>query len=202
MSSSPEPLLPIPAPPELDPDFARLTLQPAFRGGIRPLNAPTLEQLTTFACALSRTGRVGQSARLAGLSSATVTNWRKSCPEFRQICDEAVALFRDVLEAEVFRRAVTGVQKPVFYQGKQVATVTEYDSSLLLALEKAHDERFRNDGNQTNISQTGGVLVVSPQKSADEWAAATDGSPESSSTPTTPLKTLPAPSPSPTDTRS
>jgi hypothetical protein len=46
-----------------------------------------------------------------------------------------------VLEAEVFRRGVTGYEEPVFYRGEHVADVRKYDSTLLLALLNAHGRK-------------------------------------------------------------
>ena len=49
------------------------------------------------------------------------------------------------LEDEARRRALQGVEKPVFREGRQVGTVTEYSDTLLIFLLKARrPEKFRD----------------------------------------------------------
>lgn len=45
-----------------------------------------------------------------------------------------VASLEGAVLKELYRRGITGVKKPVTYQGKVVAEVTEYSDSCLMAL--------------------------------------------------------------------
>jgi len=47
---------------------------------------------------------------------------------------EAHAAACDTIEAEMRRRAIDGVEKPVFYKGQQCGTVREYSDMLLAML--------------------------------------------------------------------
>ncbi len=52
--------------------------------------------------------------------------------------DEALEEGTDLLDAEARRRAVIGIDKPVFYKGEVVGSITKYSDSLLMFLLKAH----------------------------------------------------------------
>ncbi|MHC5536960.1 hypothetical protein ACYOEI_01645 [Singulisphaera rosea] len=50
----------------------------------------------------------------------------------------------DTLESEARRRALDGVEKPVFYRGQKCGAIREYSDALLMFLMKAaRPERFR-----------------------------------------------------------
>ena len=52
----------------------------------------------------------------------------------------------DDLEAEAWRRAKEGVEKPVFQGGKQVGVIREYSDTLMATLLKAHrPEKYREN---------------------------------------------------------
>lgn len=84
-----------------------------------------------------------KSAWAAGISSITAYNWRNASlatlnPEtgiykddFCQRWDAAHRDGVDALEDEARRRAVHGVERPVYQQGVMVGTVTEYSDTLL-----------------------------------------------------------------------
>ncbi len=97
-----------------------------------------------FLHALKVGATVSLSAERAGVSTSTVYNWRTADPEFHKAWDLAVEAGTDRLEDEAFRRALEGVAKPIFYQGKQVAYVRDYSDSLLVLMLKARrPEKFK-----------------------------------------------------------
>ena len=52
----------------------------------------------------------------------------------------------DTLEAEARRRAIEGVEEPVFHKGEQVGTLRKYSDVLLIFLLKgARPERYRDN---------------------------------------------------------
>lgn len=67
--------------------------------------------------AIRNTGVVSQAARQVGVSPVTVYARRKADPAFDTAVLEALEESTDVLEAEMVRRAVEGVDEPVVYQG-------------------------------------------------------------------------------------
>ena len=69
---------------------------------------------------------------------------RKEDPEFAEAWNLALEAGNDVLEAEALRRAVEGVDEPIYQGGALVGTVTKYSDTLLALLLKAHlPEKFR-----------------------------------------------------------
>lgn len=89
-------------------------------------------------------GIISESCRRAGMHRNSVTVKRKNHPYFDELCKVAMDVHNGVIKNEVRRRAIDGVQKPVFQQGKLVGYVTEYSDSLLLALAKSYMPEFRD----------------------------------------------------------
>jgi hypothetical protein len=104
----------------------------------------TQKKTEKFLACLRRTGNVTQAAQEAGISRQSCYRLRDSDPEFAELWDQAEITGCDMLEAEARRRAVEGVDKPVFYRGEQCGTVKEYSDTLLIVLLKAHrPEKYR-----------------------------------------------------------
>jgi hypothetical protein len=73
------------------------------------------------------------------------TNRRAADEAFARAWEDALEQGTDSLEDEARRRALQGVEKPVFREGRQVGTVTEYSDTLLIFLLKARrPEKFRD----------------------------------------------------------
>ncbi len=91
-----------------------------------------------------------------GIGRQTAYEWREQDPVLAQAWDEALAEYVDGLEAEADRRAVEGVIKPLFYQGKRLkAEVREYSDTLLIFRLKAlrpqqYRERVQVSGDAAN----------------------------------------------------
>ena len=82
---------------------------------------------------------------------------------FAEAWDEALEVGIQFLEDEAVRRAAEGVEKPIFYQGEQVASVTEYSDNLLKFLlegRRATIYRPKQDDkgvSEIKITVTGGL---------------------------------------------
>ena len=64
--------------------------------------------------------------------------WRED-EQFQEALEIARAMAADTLEDEAWRRAVTGVQRPVgWYKGEVGGYLTEYSDALLIQLLKGH----------------------------------------------------------------
>jgi hypothetical protein len=81
---------------------------------------------------------VSRAARAAGMTRAAALALRAGDAGFAALWDDAVAEAVDGFVAEVHRRAFEGYEKPVFYQGEEVATVREYSDTLAMFLLRAH----------------------------------------------------------------
>ena len=92
----------------------------------------------------SRTSVVLLACRMAGVSRATVYRHRNRSARFARRWDDAVEDTVDVLEAEARRRAVSGVDRPVYYRGAVVGSAREYSDNLLMFLLKTlRPEKYR-----------------------------------------------------------
>lgn len=99
-----------------------------------------------FLEALRRTCNVRVAAQLAGVHKATAYRHRERFPRFAERWDLAVDDAVDTLELEARRRALMGTDKPIFYQGRQVATIREYSDRLLMfLLRAARPEKYREN---------------------------------------------------------
>ncbi|MGE4551772.1 MAG: hypothetical protein AB7D57_01590 [Desulfovibrionaceae bacterium] len=88
-----------------------------------------------FLEALRSTGSVSAGARACGISRGRLYDLRRTDPDLAQAWDEtlaeALADRTEALEAEAFRRAVDGVDRPYFFQGQECGRVREYSDSLM-----------------------------------------------------------------------
>jgi len=87
--------------------------------------------------ALAELGIVEYACRKAEVGRRTVYQWRDGDDAFAARFYEAVERSTELMEVEAFRRAVRGVEKPV-YQGKElVGHIREYSDVLLIFALKA-----------------------------------------------------------------
>jgi len=64
-------------------------------------------------------GRVDLACKAAGVDRTCHYRWLKKYVDYRQAFEEAAAEVADMIEGEIFRRAITGVEEPVFNHGKR-----------------------------------------------------------------------------------
>lgn len=184
----------MPAPDELDEDGAPCVLPSQLRledFGERALAALSqqgrmqLARKCLYLRGLSARGvaRDGLAAA-GGVSYTTLSAWRRADPWFQRMELEATLEARDNLEAEAYRRAVTGVDEPVVYQGMvttvfdsatgqdKVLTVKRYSDSLLQMLLRAADPEKYRERASVDVQHGGavGVLVVpATEGSVADW---------------------------------
>lgn len=143
---------------------------PANRGqGRKP--ELTLPRFQRICQTLSETGERYKSCMAHGFSYHTVLGHRSSKKEWQAMWDTAVEMFRDNLEAEAFRRAFTGVDEPVYYQGRVVGHIRKYSDRLLEQRLRAElPEKYR-DNLKVDATVKAGVLVVPATLSQEDWNA-------------------------------
>jgi hypothetical protein len=90
-----------------------------------------------FLDCLATTASVTRAARLTRRHRSTWYRWRADHAAFAAAWTEAVERGTDALEDEAVRRAVEGVLKPVFHQGKRVGTQRIFSDALPLGLSDA-----------------------------------------------------------------
>jgi len=115
------------------------------------------------------TGRKGDSARAVGVSYSTVNRWEKEHAVFGEMVLEAHELHLNRLERELYRRAVEGVEEPVFAgkDGDLVGHIRKFSDKLLeVALRKADPTGYGGkEAVQVNVNT--GVLLA-PQGHTEE----------------------------------
>ena len=110
-----------------------------------------------FIDALHESGRVRLACIAAGVSLRVASDWRDTRADFKSAWDDALAARLHLLEDEATRRAVEGVERPVYQTGRLVGTVREYSDSLLALMLRAADPvRY---GNRVDVT-SGGVPIT------------------------------------------
>ncbi|MDP2373860.1 hypothetical protein [Reyranella sp.] len=84
-------------------------------------------------------GSVAFAADRTGLSRSMLYRRKRSDPAFAKRWAEAQELGVSKVRDEVFRRAVVGIKKPVFYGGAKIGKVRHYDNRLLWSLLRSHE---------------------------------------------------------------
>lgn len=110
-----------------------------------------------FIEALAAAPNVSGACLLAGIGRTTAYDERKRSVDFAARWDETLDSALDVAEAELYRRAVHGVRKPVYQQGTRVGYVQEYSDTLLIFMLKCRRPDVYRD--QQKIEVHGGVTV-------------------------------------------
>lgn len=89
-----------------------------------------------FLAAFAELGTLTHAARAADTDRSSHYYWMEHDPDYPALFVAAGAKANDSLEREAMRRAVDGVDKPVYQGGKQVGTIREYSDTLLIFLMK------------------------------------------------------------------
>jgi hypothetical protein len=128
------------------------------------------DRRAAFLAALAECGVVTAAAKAARLDRVTVWRWRETDPSFAAQFDDAVAQAADGLEREARRRAVEGVEEPVFYKGIEVGTVRKYSDSLLTTMLKAKRPEYR-DASKLELSGRLAIGELTEEEIRKELAA-------------------------------
>ena len=96
----------------------------------------TVKTKQQFLEVLGTTGNVSAAAAAVGMSRSGAYQLREKDWPFSKAWEEAVEVGVDQLESEARRRALEGVDKPLYYQGKQCGVTKEYSDVLLIFLLK------------------------------------------------------------------
>jgi len=87
---------------------------------------------------LRETGEPAAAAEACGFTLATVRKHGVKDLEFAEAALEALQSYRATIAAEIHRRAIEGVDEPVFQGGVCVGYKRKYSDALLLAHAKRH----------------------------------------------------------------
>lgn len=123
-----------------------------------------------FLTAFAEYGIITLAAETVGIARSTHYRWLEEDPAYPALFKAAAQQACDRLEQEARRRAVEGVKKDVFYQGKPCGVVTEYSDTLLIFLLKGampdkYQDRVRNDVNVVQPAPTTGINTLKQLRS-------------------------------------
>lgn len=111
------------------------------------------ESWLLFLQKLSEHGHIQKALDLVGISRVQLWRRRRDDPDFRAMFHEAQEIASESLEDEAQRRAVQGVNKPVFWQGDIVGHQIEYSDGLLTFLLKGlKPEKYRDRVSTENVN--------------------------------------------------
>jgi hypothetical protein len=118
-----------------------------------------------FLAHLAETGILSDAAAAAGVDRSNVWRRRQEDAEFAQAVEQALDMAADKLEAEARRRALEGVEEPVYQGGQLVGTRTVYSDSLLALLlkgrrKKVFAERIEQTGADGGPVKTQQVVIA------------------------------------------
>ena len=112
-----------------------------------------------FLEAYAKIGTITYAAKASGVNRQRHYDWLKGDAEYVGHFASAQEQAIEVMEVEALRRAVTGVDKPIYFQGKKIDTIKEYSDILLIFLLKgARPEKYRDRMEHTG--QGGGPIPV------------------------------------------
>lgn len=120
--------------------------------------SPADARRRAFLAALRECGTISRACAASGLDRGESYKLRKADPEFAAGWDAALESFADALEDEAKRRAVDGVERPVYQGGKLVGTVVERSDRLLEVMLKAKRPEYR-ERSSVELSGRLGVSV-------------------------------------------
>lgn len=109
------------------------------------------------------TGNIRASCLAAGIDRSTVREWEEHDPIFCLESQMAGKDVDDLIEAELFRRAMHGDKEPVVSMGKvvrddegEVMTVTKRSDAILMFIAKARMPKYRE---KQQIEHSGSVVL-------------------------------------------
>lgn len=126
-----------------------------YYGGVKDHVRFDAARKRSFLDILALSGRPATAARKVGVSERVVQRHRKEGDDlydsqFAEDYESSMQLYRELLAAEVHRRAVEGVEEPVFYQGRVAVDkegrpvgIVKFSDAMLALLIKRHDPSFR-----------------------------------------------------------
>lgn len=153
----------------------------------------TVDNALRYLDNLAVNGTHASASKAIGISTGTASAWRKDDGfritmedeeyTFKQLCEQAMGIFADGIEEEVYRRAVTGYEEPVVYKGMVMTevdeetglhkpvTVTKFSDRLLEIMLKGQKPKYAGESQiNINAGENSGVLVVPAAVDNASWA--------------------------------
>lgn len=119
-----------------------------------------------FLASFAEHGNVSHACRVVGIERRLVYQWQEHDEKFLAAYRDAEISARDAIDAEIYRRGVTGVVEPV-YQGKEhVGDIRKFSDVLLIFLAKGlMPEKYKD---RAEVTHQGSVIKT---YAAEAWDA-------------------------------
>jgi hypothetical protein len=152
----------------------------AIQLGRRVRGSWSITKEDRFLLELSATCNVSAACRAVRMSTRSAYSKRAKDAGFRRAWAVAIGEGYAALEQMMLQRSIGGDDKPVFYQGKQIATVREYPDRIAMVLfahHKDHAVRACAEMTEEEVDEARSKLakrlaVIRAQREARERAAA------------------------------
>ena len=125
----------------------------------------TLEAIEQAIC--QNAGSLLRASRAVGVSLFELNRWIMADPEVAARIKTAQLVGYASLEDEAYRRAVLGVEEPVYYKGDKAGTRTVYSDGLLQTLLKARVPGFSQENEHQGV--TVNVNLMPRASTYEEW---------------------------------
>jgi hypothetical protein len=111
----------------------------------KEINEKRHSKKEAFLAAYSKMANITYAAKASNVFRASHYRWMQTDPDYKQKFYEAHEEACDLLEAEATRRAVQGIEEPIYYQGVECGKIKKYSDTLLIFLLKAaRPEKFKD----------------------------------------------------------
>jgi len=111
--------------------------------GLPALPDITPAQLDLYFSILETSGRKRYSAVMAGVDPGRMVYYVNKEKALKAREQAAMQGYCELIDASIHDRAINGVPRNVYFKGKVVGTERHYSDSLLLALAKANNPKYR-----------------------------------------------------------
>lgn len=119
------------------------------------------KRMNDFLEALETGAFVKDACRMIGMSEQGVYKAKRLDEIFAEkwdaAIDKGIVHRREMIEAEIKRRAVDGVEEPIFHKGMRIDTVKRFSDALLIFWAKAVDpDKYRENSQKLEHTGPGG----------------------------------------------
>jgi hypothetical protein len=115
-----------------------------------------------FLAAYCEVGNVSEAAKIAGVNRLAHYDWLHRDERYAELFEQAHEIACDHLESEARRRAIEGVEEPVFYHGEVCGTIRKYSDTLLIFLLKGvRPDKYRDNATIRHTGTgAGGAIAI------------------------------------------
>ena len=124
----------------------------------------TKRQRIIFLDVLRTTGNISASSRAANINSRLAHSLKIADADFSQEWDLAKNEALDDLEAALRQRAIDGVEKPVYYAGKECGVQRSYSDAVGMYILKTHRGDARDETTKNENSDDAPLREVSARE--------------------------------------